>query len=278
MIVGQFFSRSAMKTLSYIFLALTLSMSVNLNAKSSFIGAFQKAILESVHNDKELQKVEGLDTEKVCQFITTLCEEGYAEIRGTDQQCRSICVTAQGAIEDALTQMLLLEEIFSVEALFFTPLPTTPLRKKGRTEGLSSVPFEPARQYTLNMREHTLRSLRDAGATVIAAYSKDAYNTLKAKNDEGSLEQVENWEKESAHPQVMDFPIEEKIPQELVGALYIITDNQGNQFYLPTQGIQAKDAAEGQSIWKKWLTTVHAENEGTDRANKIFDYLEKNSF
>lgn len=241
----------------------------------SFLSTLQDVTLESINGDKKLQTVEGLNIDQVRGFVVALCQQGYAEMKGTDQECRSICVTAQGAIEDALTKMLISGEVKSVKAVFLTPLPTTPLRKKGATEELTNIPFESARQYTLDMREITLRELRGAGGVVIVAYSGESYEGLKSQKEQGSIEQVKIWEEECKHIRVLDVPLNIKIPGELVGALYLITDKGGNEFFLPTQGIQAKDASEGEAIWKKWLSLNKSEDDGVKRSKQMIDCIEQ---
>lgn len=274
-----------------IFLAVGVSMNPNLEATQnvsevpatlatsmtspSFLSTLQDVTLKTIDSDKKLQNVEGLNVEKVRGFVVALCQQGYAELKGTDQECRSICVTAQGAIEDALTKMLNSDEVKSVKAVFLTPLPTTPLRKKGATEELTKIPFESARQYTLDMREITLRALREAGGVIIAAYSEESYEGLKSQKEQGSIQQVKIWEEECKHIRVLDVPLNIKIPGELVGALYLITDKDGNEFYLPTQGIQAKDASEGEAIWKKWLSLSHAETDGVKRSKQMINCIEQ---
>lgn len=235
----------------------------------SFAQLLEQGAINEIRSDQEIQN-RGIETESVIAFVTELCQEGYAGVEGSDLECRSICVTAQGAIEEALAKLLETKQIQSVIALFVTPLPTTPLRKENETLGLSNIPFEPARQYTLDMRESTLRHLRDSGAQIIAVYSKERYEELKGLSDEGSIKQVRVWEKERKHPQVFGLPIDH-VPQELVGACYLITDASGFQYYLPTQGIQAKDAGKEKAIWKKWLFPKNKVCEGQHRAEQMFN-------
>lgn len=242
-----------------------------------FLQSLQANILNRINHDAQLQQIEGLDIEKVRTFITELFETGYAEMKGSDQECRSVCVTAQGAIEDTLSQMLLSKELQSVTAIFLTPLPTTPLRKQGPTEGLTSLPFDLARKHTLDMREVTVRKLREAGAVIVAAYSESSYKNLQAQNSIASDQQVKTWEVESKHDRVVNLPLNISIPSELVGALYLITDNEGNQYYLPTQGIQAKDAPEGEAVWKKWLCLNNDQTSGFHRAQSMLTYIQENS-
>ncbi len=137
---------------------------------------------------------------------------------------------------------------------------------------LSSVYFEPARKYTLDMREHTLRALREAGSLILAAYSQEAYDTLVENQDSGSQEQVRTWEIERQHPFVCDIPLNKDIPEELIGALYIIADQSGKMYYLPVQAIQAQNASEGTAVWKKWLCrTSDDELEGTIHALQMLE-------
>lgn len=254
---------------------ISVKTTEDLSEKTSLLmNKLQEIVLDCINNDKKLLTIQGLDVEKVRKFVSTLCNDGYAEMKGTDQECRTICVTAQGGIEEGLAKLLHSGEVKSVKAVFLTPLPTTPLRKEGVTEGLTNVFFDSARQYTLDMRENTLRNLRDAGATIIAAYSLESYEGLK--KDDANKKQIEIWERESLHERVIDVPLNKSVPEDFVGALYLITDNEGKEFYLPTQGIQAKDSPQGEAIWKKWLTLKDAENEGAERSKNMLHFINEN--
>lgn len=244
---------------------------------SLFLKTLKEVTLSSINGNNKLLSVNELNVKGVCDFVMDLCEDGYAKMVGTDQECRSICVTAQGAIEDALTQMLMSGEITSVKAFFLTPLPTTPLRKEGATQGLTKGFFEEARQYTLDKRENTVRELRDAGAVIMVAYSQESYEELKSKVDDGSTKQVSIWEKECKHDNVINMPLNIKVPKDLIGALYLIRDNNDNVFFLPTQGIQAADASEGKAVWKKWLSLSTAkDDEGVMRSREMMDCIMHN--
>lgn len=236
-----------------------------------FFKQFKDVVVASINSNETLMREKDIDVEKVREFASTLCENGYAEMKGTDQACRSVCVTAQGAIEDGLTCMLNSGEVKSVVAFFLTPLPATPLRKKGTTENLSSETFDSGRQYTLDLRENTVRALREVGGVIIAAYSKESYETARAIEE--NAEQFKIWDVEKEHVRVTDWPLDSDIPKELVGALYLITDKDDHQFYLPTQGVQAKDAGGGEAVWKKWLSLSHLENEGVTRATEMTTFI-----
>ncbi|GAB4235986.1 MAG: hypothetical protein Tsb0021_15660 [Chlamydiales bacterium] len=234
-------------------------------------------IMQILEQELDSHPVEGIPLDQVKSYILSLTQEGLAEMRGRDKECRSVCVTAQGGIEVALKQMLESGEVKEVSCIFLTPLPTTPLRKRGDTANLSSVPFEAARQYTLDRREFSLRELRDAGATVTVAYSREKYEELKKSSSEGDQEQVKIWEEEKQHPNVVDTPLDTLIPSELVGALYIIHHNEG-LFYLPTQGIQAHNASEATAIWRMWLSNgIFGPHEATLRACLMAHFIHSNS-
>lgn len=254
-----------------LLIILTFCIFTTIRAGESLPQCLKHHVLDCIAKDTQLGDLQYLDVEKLESYVTSLCNHGYAEVNGSDQECRSVCVIAQGAIENALTRMLQSGEVSHVTAFFLTPLPTTPLRKNGDTANLSSVYFEPARQYTLDMREHTLRALRDAGALIIAAYSQTTYDALKENEDLGSQQQVMNWETERQHQFVFDIPLNRAIPKELIGALYIIADQSGDVFFLPVQAIQAKSASDGESTWKKWLCqSSEHELVGTKHAINMF--------
>ncbi|MEX0962044.1 MAG: hypothetical protein WDZ28_04215 [Simkaniaceae bacterium] len=261
------------KTLLLTLLFLSFSSP---NYSSVSPNLFEKSFQEKITEFTPLLLEKKINVSAVQTFLSTLCREGYAEVEGLDTECRSICVTAQGAIEEALAHLLKKGTIRKVDAIFLTPLPTTPLRKKGQTTGLSSETFDPARAYTLDMREVSLRVLRKAHATIHVAYSKDAFERLKSSESEDSLKQIKIWEKEKKHPYVMDAPLSVDIPSELVGALYLIEDSNKERFILTTHGIQAKDAPNGFAIWKKWFSPASEKGEGYHRALQMMNFIFEN--
>ncbi len=239
----------------------------------AFSNNFKQAVLACIDQSEEAMVEKQVAVDKVRAFAEDLFDSGFAEVKGTDLECRSICVTVQGGIELALAKMLQEGALRCVHATFLTPLPTTPLRKKGDTKELASSEFDPARQYTLDMRENTVRALRDAGGILAVGYSKEAYEALKNDTSDASKEQVANWEAERLQSCVIDYPLDTAIPKDLIGAVYMITDASGQAYFLPTQGIQAKDAAEGEATWKKWFSLTSYQGEGTVRANAMLRAL-----
>lgn len=239
---------------------------------SSFGKVFEAAVLDCINSNQGILAEKGIPVDQVRTFATHLFTNGYEEIRGSDAECRAVAVVVQGAIEQALAKMLHSGEIKDVNAVFLTPLPVTPLRKKGDTAGLTKQPFEEGRKYTLDMRENTVRDLREAGATITAAYSKESLEALQ--NEEGSAEQIAIWNQERAHPNVKEIPLKSTVEKEIVGALYVIIDKDNHSFYLPTQGIQARDASDGESVWKKWFTLVDAKNPGMERSEAMLSFIE----
>jgi hypothetical protein len=239
-----------------------------------FRKTLRDVILQSIFCQANCNHIENFEFDKVRKFIIELCDKGDAQIEGPDKECRFVYGTTQGAIEDALTKLLVFGEIQSVKTIILAPLPTTPLRKEGNTKNISKIPFDKPCQHTVDMREHTLRSLRSAGSPIIAAYSSLRFETWKKANLEGTKEQLKTWTKEKKHPLVIDMPLNVPVPQEMVGALYLITDKNGNHFYLPTSGVQPSDAGPD-ALWEMWLSDGNNSSVGTKRAQSMLLFIEQ---
>lgn len=212
--------------------------------------------------------------EDLPKFLERLGTHGFAEKEGKDVDCRAVCVTAQAGLEVALEQMLRSGRISELQVIILTPLPCTPLRNEAKEIDFSVTLT--STQYTVEKRANTVRDMRAAGATIIAAYSRQKYEELKAQENPKFKKEVEVYEKEKSHPNVIDMPLSSLVPAHLVGALYLIKDRSGNNYILATQGIQVQDAAPGIEKWAKWLS-VQGTNESTDlRAQEMVDFISQN--
>ncbi|EPP34829.1 hypothetical protein CP10139811_0483 [Chlamydia ibidis] len=229
--------------------------------------------LKYMDSNEDKLSSEGINVNRVKAMIINLCTYGYEEQFGNDQLCRSICVSLQGILESSLAKMLSLGQLESVDAIFLTPLPITPLRKHGATTNLSDRIFERSCQFTLDLREITIRQLRDAGGKLIIAYSLDTYHLLKSCTDIGSQEQVSIWEKEKLHDNIMDIPLVTDIPKDIIGAIYIIKDRE-REYCIVMQAVQSKSTLTHDTFtWKIWLSQSNEKNPGTDQAIRMLAFI-----
>ncbi len=95
-----------------LLIILTFSTFRTIEATESFPQILKYNVLDCIKMDTQLENIQNLDIEKINTYITTLCDQGYAEVTGTDQECRAVCVIAQGAIEQTLAKMLRSGEVF----------------------------------------------------------------------------------------------------------------------------------------------------------------------
>lgn len=259
-----------MKTITLLTLILLNFFSVHSSEECEFIKLFTKSLRHEIAIDKSNLTEKHIN--EMEKLIDGLEKNGYASISGEDAECRVPTVTLQGAMEELLAKLLYSKKIQTLEVLFLTSLPCTPLRKQGHTGGLTSEPFDAARQYTLDKREHTVRKLLDAGAIVNVAYSLSSWIELKSKLDSDSQKQVKVYlEEVKRRPgKIVDCPLKHEIPAELVGACYKITDKNGDIYYLATRGIQAANAKPG--IWEKWFGQSGKDNSAEKRAKSMIDF------
>lgn len=236
-----------------------------------FLNEFAKGLAQDIYTHQKTKEVQSNHLNDIDAYINGL-SKGYACISGSDAHCRPVAVTVQGAMEKRLAELLCSGEIHKVSARFLTPEPATPFRKNGHTLGLS-VNFNESQQYTLDLREHTVRALRDQGAWIHVAYSASKYQKLKEANDMQG--QVEIFEKEKKHPQIIVYSLSQDIPAELVGAVYEFFDKNNEQWIIATQGIQAKDASPGE--WKMWMEPAAFQGPGLNRIFNVKNFIDHNA-
>ncbi|MDN3507893.1 MAG: hypothetical protein P0S94_03110, partial [Simkaniaceae bacterium] len=75
------------------------------------------------------------------------------------------------------------------------------------------------------------------------------------------------------HSNVRDLPTDKQIPAELVGAAYT-WKAAGESFLIITQGVQAKDAADGATTWKLWFEKVGLDGPGEQRFAQVKDFIQ----
>ncbi len=252
------------------------SSSADFFNQQAFVANFSKGLHLEINADERLKTVASEYFANMHDFIDAMEKKGLAEMEGTDTNCRAVCVSVQGAIEEVIAKQLQSGELKAAKAVFLTPLPCTPLRKSGETKGLSSEAFEPARQYTLDKREETVRVMMKHGCLVVPAYSKEEFEKFVsgAESSSDKANQVGIYKTAQAEfgQSLQDVQLQGKVPEELVGALYLLTDKEGNHYYLATQGVQALHAKP--ALWKKWLGYEGQSSAAEERAKKMLEWIE----
>lgn len=214
--------------------------------------------------------------ESIVHHVKALFSNGETHLIAEDERCRPIFVTFQAYLEEMLSRRLSSGELNDVKAYFLTPSPCTPLCKKGHASFIpESVQNDPARLYTVEKREVTLRNLMSLNGQVVSAYPLPEYGGL----DKGAealeiFEEVKNEYKD----RLVDQKLAQAVPQDLVGAVYVFTDRCGESFTLTLQATQVHSAdEESLSKWELLFSSNHRKDSlALERANRTFAFIVEN--
>lgn len=219
--------------------------SVTIEQSKAFIHNFCQEVQQITNSDYAYVVFTEEQIQQRTLFLNTLEQEGVAEIEGTADLCRGVCVSSQAAIEENIARKARSGEITDVNVYVITPLPCTPLRT-ARAVIDSSQPAA-WKDWTVQIRSQTYRDLREAGATTYAVYTASQY----AANPSPV------YEAEKLEDRTVDCPIDQGIPKELIGALYTFKDSAGIAYIIATQGLQIQQhGEEPKDCWKKWFGAV----------------------
>jgi hypothetical protein len=258
---GLYASEKSQTTLSKHTDQLTLT----LNAK----------VLDTITHSEDIPGLKaeefGILKEDISKTWKTLIQKGVLEISGADKDVRPYFVALQGVIEHVLSCELQ-NDIKSLKGIIHTPMPATPLCSKGE---VSSDLVDPAiendqkRLFTVKARTTIVRDFLHQGGYLYIIYPKDGM--AKRTDIQQSIYQQELHN----YPNLLDKPLNcSSIPDELIGATYIFTDQQGHTYAFAIKMTQAKDPKENGNfgLWFGSLQNTQV----SQRVNAVLNFIEQN--
>lgn len=202
--------------------------------------------IESEIRQGTLQTFSSLETERI---LSELFHESFVERKGNDQNLRPSFVAIQEAVEDLLARHLVKKTIKECVGIIHTPTPATPFC----TEGIISpklttkeVAIDPLRVRTIPGRAVSLRNFLHVGGQMFIVYPQEGLN--KRTNAQQRIYKSTCNEYDS----LVDCPIKNRVPDELIGATYVFTSSENQEYFFAIQATQANDARDGMT-WKMWL-------------------------
>lgn len=230
---------------------------------------------------EEIEKTEPLKAQK--KFIDRLCDEinlvlqntfnyvnfsqeqkeaqlifikemrrGIAIIEAQADLCLAVNVSVQAAFEKLLSTLLITGDVTEARVLFLSELPcsslSTPLQK------IDNEKKAEWKKWSVDIRTESVRTLKENCGPITVCYSKIDYQALSTQSPNGQLQFNTYEEEKLKKTTITDLPLPIAIPKELVGALYLFTDSNGNCYILATQSnqIQNHDTTT-KECWKMWL-------------------------
>lgn len=209
-------------------------------------------------------------------IISPLMHSPEVRVAGSDEFTRPVAVSFQKTFEQSLMNMLDEGLLSHAIAIIHTRKPTTPLcnpvGKALRQTMSASMQDDPHRVKTIQDRTFTLRRMAQRGSPVelYVAYIKGGLNKRSPEEQQIYNKEVNNTANSSLHDKEMTCT---EMPDEIVGASYLLTTKRGNTLYFGTNGTQAADAT-GNTLWKFWFGSLK-DASVEKRYKEVFKYLKE---
>ncbi|WP_153301800.1 hypothetical protein [Endozoicomonas arenosclerae] len=231
-------------------------------------------ISSTVVSDGELAS--NIKTDIARLAITPLRRSSEVQIAGNDEITRPVAVSFQKAFEQSLMNMMDEAQLSQAAAIIHTRKPTTPMcnpaGKALRQTMSASMQGDPQRTKTIEDRTVTLRRMAQNGPPM------DLYVAyVKGGLDKRSPEEQLIYKKEVSDPANTSLHDEEmactEMPDEIVGASYVLTTKLGHTLYFANNGVQAADA-QGSTLWRYWFGSLK-DAPVDKRYQEVFKYLKE---
>ncbi|WP_448216385.1 hypothetical protein [Endozoicomonas sp. 2B-B] len=213
-------------------------------------------ISSTIISDGELAS--SIKTSIASLVISPLMHTPEVQVAGSDEFTRPIAVSFQKTFEQSLMNMLDEALLSHATAIIHTRKPTTPLcnpvGKALRQTMSASMQDDPHRVKTIQDRTFTLRRMAQKGSPVelYVAYTKGGLDKRSPEEQQIYKKEVNNTANSSLRDKEMTCT---EMPDEIVGASYLLTTKRGNTLFFSTNGTQAADAA-GSIVWRFWFGSL----------------------
>ena len=231
-------------------------------------------ISSTVVSDSELAGTVKTDIARLA--ITPLRRSPEVQIAGNDEVTRPVAVSFQKAFEQSLTNMIDESQLKHAAAIIHTRKPTTPLcnpaGKALRQTMSAAMENDPGRIKTIEDRTVTLRRMAQNGPPMdlYVAYIKGGLDKRSTQEQAIYRKEINNPDNPSLHDEEMACT---EMPDEIVGASYVLTTKLGNTLYFANNGTQAVDA-EGSTLWRYWFGSLK-DAPVDQRYKEVFKYLKE---
>jgi hypothetical protein len=235
-----------------------------------FCAKMQSWLTECVNHEKNPYTEE--TRKEMRQLLNGIAHQSTYIRKGNDD-FRPQFVGAQNAMEHVLAAQKILATITFIVAAIHTPLPATPLCTP--VDGslvvnltASSLQHNSDKLCTVADRAISIRRMLAQEETLLyAVYPRGGLEKRKSDEQKVFLSEIENNEGRLIRSEINC----ESIDPAKVGALYLFTDELGNQYAFSIKAQQANSPQEN-SEWGIWLGRV-ADPAVKGRVKEINDYL-----
>ena len=231
-------------------------------------------ISSTIVSDAELANDVKIDISRLA--ITPLRSSALVQIAGNDAITRPVAVTFQKAFEQSLVNMIGEAQVTQAAAIIHTRKPTTPLcnpPKQALKQTMTpSIQADPKRIKTIQDRTVTLRTMARNGPPLdlYVAYVREGLDKRSPQEQAIYRQEVNDKNNTSLHDEELTCA---EMPDEIVGASYLMTTKLGNTLYFANNGTQTVEAA-NRTNWRYWFGGLK-QAPVDQRYKEVFEYLKE---
>ena len=199
------------------------------------------------------EKGENEEKKAICALLDELVHSSCVLQEGSDADQRPVFVGVQADFERLFLQLLSTKQINHLTCIIHTPAPATPLCTNGEiSPGLvdPSLLNDSKRLLTVTQRPELLRTILKMGGDIFTAYPRGGRHN-RSSEQLAILDDLLNDHPE--HLVAVELNCTE-LPQDLIGATYIISLDEQQTFALSIKSYQAIQPTGRQ--WGIWFGTI----------------------
>ena len=194
--------------------------------------------------------------------------------KGTDTDLRPVFVNVQADFERAIVYWLNSKQIIRSTCIIHAPAPATPLCTNGE---ISAGLIDPAiqndfeRLLTVKKRPDIIRDYLREGGHFLTVYPSGGRNSRSVEQLAILDNLLENY---PHHLQATELDCSQ-IPQDLIGATYLITFADSQTYVLSLRSYQANSPADDK--WAIWFGSIH-DPVVAERLQAVMSFLKEHGF
>lgn len=210
----------------------------------------------------------------VLELLDELSVTSSITREGTDADQRPVFVSAQADFERAIVYWLKSKQIVSCTCIIHTPAPATPLCTNGEIPiGLidPAIQNDQERLLTIKKRPDIIRDYLQEGGHLFTTYPKKG-RELRSAEQLAILDDLARTHPQHLHAIELNC---DAIPQDLIGATYLIAFADSSTYVLSLRSYQANSPTDDK--WAIWFGSTH-DSAVAERLQAVTSFLRDRGF
>lgn len=259
-----------MNKLVYAFSFLIVLLFSHINCQEKILNKIKYTIDHL--DDLESFKQENFNKTKLLELVDQLQKESYVELFGEDSEIRPLLVSLQALFEEVLSEQLK-KTVSLLAGIIIGDTPPTPLYFSDNLSQNSLPPtiisHTPSLS-TIKIRSKILNEYLQRGGILYALYTRNGYNSLNVNEKEEYQKIIAKYSTNLISRELTT----EKIPSDLIGAIYYFSNNDLKTYAFAIEMPQASNPNKKSSfkLYCGEITNSIIE----ERMNQIMQFINTN--